>query len=435
MTTQTFELTPKQREANALLASGHRHTLLAGGSRSGKTFLLVRAVVIRALKAANSRHAILRFRYNAVRASVGLDTLPTVMRLCFPQIPLNEHRQDGYFELPNKAQIWLGGLDDKERVEKILGQEYATLYFNECSQIPYSSILVARTRLAQSVGLQQKAFYDLNPPGTGHWSYKEFVEGKEPRSMERIADPENYAFAYINPADNAANLDEAYLQSLKNLPEKQRRRFYEGRYIAEVDGALWTIDMIDAGRVTDEDVPELKRIVVAVDPSGASGPEDYRSDEIGIVAAGLGVDDHAYILADRTVRAGPAGWGKVAVDLHHALKGDRIIAEKNYGGAMVEHVIRTTNRKVPVRLITASRGKTVRAEPVASLYETTPERGPMVHHVGRYPEMEDEMSNFSVAGYQGDRSPNRADALVWAITELMLGDAGTLETHSIRGLM
>lgn len=438
MTTPTSELTPKQQEVNRLLAGPQRHTLIYGGSRSGKTFLLVRAVVTRALKAPDTRHLIARFRGNAVRASIALDTLPTVVKTCWPGVWENvkEHRQDGFFELHNGSQIWLGGLDDKDRVEKILGQEYSTVYLNECSQIPYSSALIALTRLAQMAPeIRQRAYYDLNPSSTGHWSYRLFVEGKEPRSLERIESPEQYQYATINPRDNEANLSEDYLRELRNMPERQRKRFYDGAYVSDVEGQLWPLHRIEASRVSEEDVPELRRIVVAVDPSGAQGNEDDRSDEIGMVVAGISREGHAYVLEDATLRAGPAGWGQAAVNAFNEWSADRIIGEKNYGGAMVEHVIRTADKKVPVKLVTASRGKAVRAEPVAALYEPTEDRGPKVHHVGRFQELEDQLQNFTTHGYVGERSPDRGDALVWALTELMLGESRSVSTHAVRGLM
>src|SRR6185437_2238340 len=166
------ELTEKQEEANDFLARPGRHKALYGGARSGKTFLFTRAVVTRALRFGGSRHVILRLRANAVRAAIALDTLPKVMRLCYPNVEIVEHRMDGFFSFPhNDSQLWIGGLDDKERVEKILGQEYVTIFLNECSQIPYSSVLVARTRLAQMIeGLTQRMYYDLNPTGKTHWS-------------------------------------------------------------------------------------------------------------------------------------------------------------------------------------------------------------------------------------------------------------------------
>jgi len=163
-------------------------------------------------------------------------------------------------------------------------------------------------------------------------------------------------------------------------------------------------------------LPALKRVVVAVDPSGASGKEDERSDEIGIVVAARGTDGKGYVLADRSVKLAPAAWGRIAVNAYHEFRADRIVAERNFGGAMVEHVIKTADPREPVSIVTASRGKAVRAEPISSLYEQN-----SVSHVGRFPELEEQMINMSVAGYVGAKSPDRLDALVWSLSELMLG--------------
>src|SRR6185312_1466992 len=323
---QTYKPNPGQLRATSLLTGPQRHTLLAGGARSGKTFLLTRAVVVRGLKGEGSRHAILRFRGNAARSSIALDTLPKVMSVCFPDVKLSEHRQDGFFELPNKSQIWIGGLDDKDRVEKILGQEYVTLYLNECSQIPYSSVVVARTRLAQQVeGLKQRAYYDLNPGGANHWTNLEFGKHIDPISGLTLSDPENYRRAFVNPEDNAENLSEEFLDSLRNLPTKQRKRFFDGEYVEEIDGALWTIEMLDQHRA--ESRPELKRIIVAIDPSGASGEENERSDEVGIIVAGLGEDGVAYVLEDLSGRHGPSDWAAIAVSAYERWDADAIVAE------------------------------------------------------------------------------------------------------------
>ena len=146
-----FTLTPRQQEAQEVLNGPAMHIMLAGGSRSGKTLLIVRKIVQRALKAPNSRHAILRFRLGHVKQSIVLDTFPTVMRLCFPKMDYDLNKSDLYATMPGGAEIWFGGLDDKERVEKILGNEYASIFLNECSQIPYNSRNMAITRLAQKV--------------------------------------------------------------------------------------------------------------------------------------------------------------------------------------------------------------------------------------------------------------------------------------------
>ena len=190
MTTSTFKLTAKQVEVNRALGGAARSSLIYGGARSGKTFLLTRATVARALRGAHSRHIILRARFNAVRASVWLDTFPKVMRHCFPEVNWKSERQDGFVHFPNKSQLWFGGLDEKDRVEKILGQEYVTMYYNEASQIKYASYMVAKTRLAQVVpGLQQREYIDLNPSGTNHWTYRQNVQKKTNDGRRDLGEP------------------------------------------------------------------------------------------------------------------------------------------------------------------------------------------------------------------------------------------------------
>ncbi len=427
-TASQLKLTPQQERAKALLQS-QRHTLLVGGSRSGKTTLLVHEIAERALRAGNSRHAILRLHANAARASIALDTLPKLFRLCFPQQPLKRHRTDGYFSLENGSEIWIGGLDDRDRVEKILGKEYATIFLNECSQIPYPSVLVALTRLAQVVkGLTQAAYYDLNPTSKGHWTNVLFGEKRDPLSRLPLGNPDDYARMFLNPRDNAANLTAEYLKSLENLPERQRKRFFEGVYIDDLDGALFSYEVIARTRVTEFAPARRRRVVVAVDPSGAAGRDDEGADEIGIVVAAKGDDGHAYVLADRSLRDAPAVWGRAAVQAYYEFNADRIIAEENFGGEMVRFVIRAADAQAPVQVISASRGKVLRAEPVSALYEQG-----VVHHVGRFAVLEDQLCAFTTAGYRGEGSPDHADALVFAVTELMLKDqASILEFYRLQ---
>jgi phage terminase large subunit-like protein len=405
-----------QELARRLLEAPQRYSCLAGGTRSGKTFLIVQAIVARALKAPHSRHAILRFHANAARASITLDTLPNVMRLCFPRVKIKEHRQDGFFELPNKSRIWIGGLDDKERVEKILGLEYVSIFLNEASQIPYASALIAFTRLAQSVpNLAQRAYVDLNPTSKAHWTNLLFGEKRDPVSMQPLVDPENYARGFLNPPDNAQNLSAQFLESLAHLPERQRKRFFEGVYVDELDGALWSYELIESCRCEPHDIAEEKRaaVVVALDPSGAAGRDDLSADEIGLVVAARGTDGDCYILADLSCREAPAVWGRRAVTAFHAFRADCIVAESNFGGEMVRATIQAADSNVPVRLVTASRGKAVRAEPISVRYAQR-----QVHHAGRFAKLEDQLCAFTAAGYGGSGSPDHADAAIWALTYL-----------------
>jgi phage terminase large subunit-like protein len=442
----TANLTLKQREANRLLASPASNIMLRGGSRSGKTFLLCRAIVQRAINAPGSRHAIFRLRFNHAKTSIWSDTLPKVLKLCFPTLKVRFDKTDFFVELPNGSQIWIGGLDDKDRVEKILGTEYATLYFNESSQIPWPSIETAMSRLAQNVELAPaiaqatgrthlplKAYFDCNPPSKLHWSFQLFRSKVKPGTKEALANPDDYAEMKINPDDNRENLPPKYFEILDSMSAARRLRFKDGEWASEVNGALWSLEDrkaedgrempgLDSLRVAEH--PDLKRIVVAVDPSGTKG--DGGGDDIGIVAAGLGVDGHAYVLEDATCQMSPEGWGRRAVDVFHRLEADRVVGEANFGGDMVRFTVRTADKDVPYRDVKASRGKVVRAEPIAALYEQR-----KVHHVGDFPDLEDQLCNFTANGYVGEGSPDRADALVWALTELMLGSTYSYDIDAL----
>lgn len=426
-----MKLTARQQEAQNVLAGAATHCMLFGGSRSGKTFLLVRNVVFRALKAPKSRHAILRFRFNHVKNSVVQDTFPKVMELAFPGVTYRLDRTDWYVEFPNGSQIWFGGLDDKERTEKILGQEYATIYLNECSQIPQGSRDVAVTRLAQKVEqvidgkapttLKPRMYYDCNPPSKVHWSYRLFVEKRDPETKEPLANPHDYVHFQINPADNVENVSAGYLETLKNLSARLQKRFLRGEFADATPNQLFKEEDIEKWRVLDGSVPDMVRIVVAVDPSGSGDIDNADNDAIGIAVAGLGTNGIAYVLEDCTVKAGPATWGNIAVSAYDRHQADCVVGEVNYGGAMVEHTIQTARReagqrRVPYKMVSATRGKVVRAEPLSSLYEQG-----KVRHVGYFAELEDELMAFSTVGYVGDRSPNRADAVIWALTELFPG--------------
>lgn len=413
-----FKMTPAQDRARDVLISDAVHVALGGGSRSGKTFLLVRQVFIRALREPNSRHAIFRFRFNSVKAAVIHDTVPKVLALCFPElggIDAMLNKTDFFMTLPNGSEIWFGGLDDKERVEKILGMEFATIFFNEASQIPYQSMLLALTRLAQKTeALTLKSFTDFNPPSKRHWTYQRFVLKRDPFSKVAVVKPLDYGFYLINPADNTDNLDKGYIALLESMPTKERNRFLLGQFADDAEGALWTDELLHQQRHMGEgELPEFLRIIVAVDPSGCSGPEDYRSDEIGIVVLALGRDSKAYVLEDLSGRYSPESWGKVVSDAFERHNADRVIGEKNFGGDMVRAIVHASNPDIPYREVNASRGKVVRAEPVAALYEQG-----KVCHVGYFTELEDQMCSMNLSGYVGLKSPDRLDALVWGVTEL-----------------
>lgn len=405
---QLFQKTPAQRKALRLLTGPSRYVLLFGGSRSGKTFILVYAVLVRALRAAGSRHAILRLHGNSVRQSVLLDTLPKVAKLAFPGLKFKESRQDQFVRLPNHSEIWFGGVDGEERVDKILGKEFATIYFNECSEISFDAVNTVLTRLAQRTPLRNRAYFDCNPSGKSHWSYKLFVEKRDPVSGLALPFPQNYASMQLNPAENRANLPEGYLEeTLAGLSERQKQRFLEGRWLDDFSGALWTPEMIERDR-TDRLPEEFERIVVGVDPAVSSGSE---ADETGIVTVGRDRNRHFYVLSDASMAGRPTEWARRVIAEYHHFRADRVAGEVNNGGELIETVLRSVDADVSFRAVRAMRGKIERAEPVAALYEQR-----RVHHLGRFPVLEEQMTTFRP---ESSDSPDRLDALVWAVTTLM----------------
>lgn len=229
--------------------------------------------------------------------------------------------------------------------------------------------------------------------------------------------------------ENRANLSPEFIKTITDRYAGTRlgRQELDAEILDDVPGGLWTREVFDTHRIAgkwdgerivteDGRNIDMARIVIGVDPSGSSGDDD-NADAIGIVAAGKGVDGRGYVLGDWTCNLSPAGWGKRAATCYRNFRADSIVAERNFGGDMVSFVLKTADNTVPVRMVTASRGKVIRAEPVAALYEQG-----KVSHLGALPELEDQACQMTGDGYVGDGSPDRVDAAVWALSEVMLGD-------------
>lgn len=212
---------------------------------------------------------------------------------------------------------------------------------------------------------------------------------------------------------NRANLARSFVEAIiaKYQGTRLGRQELDGEVIEEMEGALWTRSQIDACYLSgDKQPPDFKRVVIAIDPAITEGPV---SNLTGIVAAALGTDNHAYVLSDKSGRYSPQGWATTAISLYETLKADAIVAEGNQGGDMVRYTIQTAMKNAPIRIVHASRSKQARAEPVAALYEQG-----KVHHVQAFAELEDQLCTWEPLS--GDPSPDRLDALVWALTDLML---------------
>ncbi|MEW5421400.1 DNA-packaging protein [Amorphus sp. 3PC139-8] len=234
--------------------------------------------------------------------------------------------------------------------------------------------------------------------------------------LARLMEAPATAVARMPTRDNAGNLAPGFLEAVVGRYRGTRlgRQELDGEILADREDALWNRDAVERARV--DQAPALARIVVAVDPPASGG----RTSVCGIVAAGLGADGLGYVVADDTVSAAaPDVWAARAVATYRRLEADALIAEINQGGDMVAAVIRQVDSTVPVRSVRASRGKWLRAEPVATLYAQG-----RVRHAGAFPKLEDELCGFGPDGTSGGRSPDRLDALVWALTELMLSPGG-----------
>jgi phage terminase large subunit-like protein len=298
-------------------------------------------------------------------------------------------------EWPNRATATCFSAEEPERLR---GPQHDLAALDELSAWPHPEAL-DMLNLGLRVGARPRKLICTTP---------------RPSKMLKaiIADPTT-VITRGRTVDNAQNLAPTFISSIMTRYAGTRlgRQEIDGELLLDVQGALWTREMLERANGSWR-VPDMKRVVVAVDPSGTRGQEDG-GDSIGIVVAGKGADGLGYVLADRTCKLSPDGWGRVAVQAYHEFKADRIVAERNFGGAMCEHVIRTVDRNVSYREVTASRGKTQRSEPVAALYEQN-----RIRHVGAFPELEDQLAAMTGNGYVGDGSPDRADSLVWSLTEL-----------------
>jgi len=422
-----FRPTAGQLKQVEMMASDATHCMTYGGTGSAKTFGWCAVLANRAI-AVPSTHLIVRRHFKDCRQSIVVDpkaTFPAVMSLVFPGIPWGVNRSDWFITLPSRggeSTIWLGGLDDAERAEKVLGREYATILVNEASEFQdYNSIVTLRTRLRQKTLPRRKMLYDQNPPVKSHWTYKEFERHEMPGEQgAALPNPEDYASAMLHPKENAANLGEEYIHMLESMPERQRKRFLDGEYGDDAEGALWNSSMI---RRLDEPDTDLVRVVIGVDPATTSGAD---SDETGIVVAAQGANGRYYVLADYSHVMHVSKWTAVVVGAFHEHGANMVVAETNQGGDLVENglVHAAGGAACPYTGVHAKRGKRLRAEPVAVLYS----RG-LVTHVGPFRIMEDEMTTYT--GTPGEDSPNRLDALVYALSWLAGLDLGIASANAI----
>ncbi|WP_152045768.1 DNA-packaging protein [Aureimonas psammosilenae] len=295
---------------------------------------------------------------------------------------------------PNGAVAQVFSSEDPDALR---GYQFDAAWGDELAKWVHGQECFDNLQLALRLGARPRALFTTTP--------------RPVPLVKRLMSDGETAVTHMRTSENEANLAEGFVDAMRHLYGGSRigRQELDGELIDARDDALFDRASIDAARVRN--APELRRIVVAVDPP-ATGTQ--KSDACGIVAAGIAGDGTIYVLADESRRGlKPPEWARSAVALFERLEADRIVAEVNQGGDMVEAVIRAVRADVPVSSVRASRGKWLRAEPVAALYEQG-----RVRHAGSFAALEDEMADFGPDGLSAGRSPDRLDALVWAVTAL-----------------
>jgi hypothetical protein len=378
-----------------------KRIIIRAGRRGGKTTGIANRAVKRFLEGK-------RILYAAPTAGQ-VDTFwATVTRLLADPISkgiLNKNETEHYIERPGTEQrikaktAWNADSFRGDYADELIFDEYQLMNEDVWDK-------VGAPMLLDNNG---DAIFIYTPPSLHSRSVSKATDRQHAAKLFKAfqkkekKDPARYRTFHFTSHDNPYISEEALAEISSDMTQLSYRMEILAEDVNEAPGGLWNRKIIENARVLE--APSLERIVVAVDPSATSA-----GDDAGVIVAGRYGDD-GYVLADETIQGSPLTWAKAAVAAYHRHKADRIIAESNNGGEMVELVIRQVDPDVPVTLVNASRDKHTRAEPIAAQYEQG-----RIHHVGSFSALEDEMCLW----VPHDPSPNRMDALVWALTELML---------------
>jgi len=310
------------------------------------------------------------------------------------------------FEPSKRRLTWPNGaiamLFSAEQPEALRGPQHDTAWCDELAKWKYLEPTWDNLQLGLRLGKQPRQVITTTPRAL--------------KALKAIIARSDTVLTRGTSYENRANLAPAWFAQIVRRYEGTRfgRQELNAELLDDVQNALWTRAMLDAARLAEGTAPPLMaRVVVGVDPSGTRGGDER--DSVGIVAAGKGIDGLGYVIADFTCSLSPAGWARRVAEAVSAHQADCVVAEGNFGGALVESVLATANVGARVRMVTASRGKIVRAEPIAALYEQN-----RVRHARAFTELEDQLTALTTDGYVGEGSPDRADAMIWALTELML---------------
>lgn len=428
---------PDQVKAHKIVTSpDYKFYLAYGGSGGGKSFFWLDVIIERAMRAPGSRHAIFRLTRNSCEKTLFDKTLHEVLDHAWPglkdQCDISLSTMTVTF--PNGSKIFFDGLDEN-RMTKVLGDEFNTILINECNEdgLSYGQVSTLLSRLrakSETVDgrvLKNKMFFDCNPRFYSDWEYKAFIQKVNPEDGDALHNADQWIAFKMEPEANQANLHEDYIDSLNAGSAASRRRYVLGEWSDENQNALFTETMFRDTRIpkpkdvlTPSDTLamlkslgiNLVRVTVAADPAVTADP---KSDLTGITVQGMADDGQVYVLADLSDRYTPDAACEAIVKAYRDWGASRIIMEKNAGGLWLESTLLKHTHHVPkfVSATTTTGGKTSRAEPVSAQYE----RG-TVHHVGTLKELEQQMCDWGSPASRR-KSPDRMDAVVWGITELM----------------
>ena len=378
-----------------------RYFLVTGGRGSGKSYS-VNYFLLRLTY--NPNHVILFTRWTMVSANISI--IPEFI----DKIELEGWHNDFEItqnEIINKitgSKILFRGIKTSQgtataNLKSISG--VTTWVLDEAEELVDEDVFDRIDLSIRSLDAPNRVILVMNPSFKSHWIYKRFI------SQER----EDTNYIHTTYLHNKKNLSQSFIDQANRVKEENLHRYehlFLGKWLDDAEGLLWNRPILDRARITVK--PELKRIVVAIDPAVTANME---SDETGIIVAGKDSDGKGYVLEDLSGKYSPNEWAKIAQQAAKNWNADCIVAEKNQGGEMVESVIKSTGTPTRIKLVTATKGKYVRAEPIYSLYEQH-----KIYHVGHFPLLESQMITFDP---DKGKSPDRVDALVWGMTELMLG--------------
>lgn len=433
--TKEFILNPSQQRLTDIIWQDPlaENILAYGPARSGKTACFCANIANRMMMYPGTTHGIFRRTRRAAMFHLFKGTFPEVVNMLFPGYLENPavkiNSQDGTITFHNGSRVVFDGIDPND-LERILGPQYATAWINECNELDdYTAVDALASRMADfgvftnpqtgqpildangnQILSRALMLFDCNPDLKSDWDHRCFVDKVNPMSGKPWETQKAWRRVFCPSKDNEQNLVPGFLKRLGERYDgspAMEERFLKGLWRDDNPEALFRKTMFKY--CEEKDKSFFTRIIVGVDPNGSAG---NNSDYTGIVVAGLGIDGNAYVLEDDSVRGvSSEKWAEKVIALYDKWGADLVVAERNYGGDMVRTTIRSARRSIEPLLVNASRGKIARAEPIQQQYLKE-----KVIHMGSFKELEAQMCDYKPGT---KKSPDRMDALVWALTELL----------------